>query len=453
MSDDNLIHTRFNELSPAELDERLESIDKLRRRSERQPALVFKGRESIRKNLRDSVSDLRDAGSSEGFLRVIQGAPGAGKTSLLYRLEQDLSGDDVTCIRVQSNTLNYPKALFNELFSRLGGSVENAMESLNTRISERVGSSGARITGEKEIKKPAVSELIGEEEPIWSILKRTISIAPNHVVVLLVDETQQQKENMTDSFRRFAQQLGSGDTSGIKILPVFAGLRDSVDTLAICGLSRLPGRPIQLSALSRLEAAEVVHDTLNLAETGLAGMFTTNGVQRISTELAIACEGWPRHLHAYLTAFAAECVACITEDPSRSINLDSVLDRGHVARLVYYDDRLARIETNLIQALIEWVAQNQIQECVIINSLLDCATDRGLTDERDRQRLEAGIDDALREGVIQQHGSNIRLGDKRFEFPIASMRTYLHYGGVRDKTIHALREIHKEQLFALQRGD
>lgn len=436
MPDDRLIATHFNELDSDDLEERLALVDKLQKRTERQPSLVFVGRDSIRKEMRDFVSYLRDEPFSSGFLKIIQGAPGAGKTSLLHQLEKDLDGDEVTCIRVESDTLNSPRELLERFVNKLGGSLKKVLESVRTKTGGRLGTSGTGISHERETGQLSFWEAAREHESFWSLLNRAVEIPQDRVIVLMIDETQQQRDNLTDSFKRIARQLHAGDTNGIKVLPVFAGLGDTADTLRECGLSRLAGKPIQLGSLTYEEAIEVVVETLNLADTGLDGMFSPEHVQKTSVELAVASEGWPRHLHSYITAFAMQCVTELKKDPNRQIDLDAVLDQGHLNRHSYYRDRLAGISEPMIKMLTEWVSTSPQQVLITTNGLLEFEEQQGMFQEA----LEQEIDDVVRAGVLQVADDDAPYGQKQYEIPIPSMRTYLLNGGIGDQTLEAFRK-------------
>lgn len=445
MPDDRLIPTRFNELNSSELQERIALIDKLRRRSERQPALVFRGRESIRNDMKDFVSYLREESSSQGFLQVIQGAPGAGKTSLLNQLAVDLDSELVTCIQVESNTLNFPGDLIASFITHTGGSFKETTEAITKRLGGKFGTSGIGLSGEREIKQPSIWERATQFESIWSLLKSSVDLPADRVFVLLVDETQQQRINLTNSFKRIAQQLNAGDTNGIKVLPVFAGLCDTADTLTECGLSRLAHNPIQLSALSQREAEEVVEDTMGLEDTGFDGMFSLDHKQKIAKEMGVASEGWPRHLHTYITAFAEQCAMQLKKDPCQHIDLDAVLDQGHLNRHAYYRSRLAGTTKPMVDALTKWVFTNPEQELITVSVLLDPVAKTGKL----RPALEQEIDKVVRAGVLQISDSDAPYGEKQYEIPIPSMRTYLKNGGIASQTLEAFRKTHKEQMVKL----
>ena len=430
-------------LSQSDLGERLSLIRTFSARSEREPAFVFKGRDSIRAEVKESLNRLHSSTSSEGFLSVIQGAPGAGKTSLLHQLERELGGNGVVAIRTHSNTLNYPTRLLIEFVVQLGGSRQEITQSLMIKKSGRLGVSGTGVVGEQETRQQPRSETVGELG-IWNQLLEMFPNAKDTRFLLLVDETQAQRRKLSESFKELVQELSSGTTGGIRVLALFAGLNDSRDTLESCELTRMLA-PIQLGSLTEAEAIAVVRESLNSSATGLSGLIADEDVEAVAYELALASEGWPHHLHLYLKAFAYGVRECLEQNVAEPhVDFDAALDRGHINRHSYYGDRIDHpsVGRDMKVALLNWMKANPHESSFTANSLLDYMPNG---DKLDGEQRDTEIANAVHAGVFQPLSK--RMGPElQYEFAIPSMKTYLSCEGREDAMVEALRRVHEKQL-------
>lgn len=438
-----LIPILNQELGHDVLDERRSLVTRVSERSERQGALVFRGRESILSKMRNAAADLHEDRSSRGYLKIIHGAPGAGKTSLLLHLEEDLNSDVVTTVMVESDRLKKPMELMEKLVSALGGSTEDLISSIRTKSGGRIGVAGTGLAGEREAQQQSVWELVNQHDSFWGLLVENVDIDPDHVLVLLIDETQQQRGQLTDFFQTTVRKLDSGDTGGIKILPIFAGLSDTADTLVDCKVTRMADRPIQLGSLTQQESESVVIDTLHLEETGFPGLFEEKHIQKIARELAVASEGWPRHLHAYIRAFATVCAESMHHKRRSKLNLAKVLDLGHDDRHWYYTNRLNRISNTLENDLKAWAGEHPDDSQVSIDTLPKQAAGR--------TTIDAEIKEAVRVGVFQPTEYKSPTGKPVYELPIPSMRTHLKHKGLKKETIAALKQTHSEKIALMEK--
>ena len=426
------------------LDELLEYFRAYRSRGEREPALIFRGRNEIREFLRSNLRRIRAVDSNAGFLQVIQGAPGVGKTSLLHQLEKDLTSEDLTCVHVQSDQLNSPRDLLSEFIRGIGVSTSWLYESAHVKTGGRLGLSDTGITQDKTTTQFSALEVASAYDSIWGVMQQIQAIPQKHVFLLLVDETQQQKEILTESFKLIARQLLAGDTKGIKVYPIFAGLSDTVKTLTLCGLSRLP-EPIQLGSLALKEAEEVVLATLNTQQTGIDSLVAEEDALIVAHSLALASEGWPRHLHAYLTSFADELANGLATPAAHFyLDLDKVLDRGHVNRFLYYERRLehSNISVVVTQSMMSCLSQNPGAESLTARDLLDYVPSR--VSGPSIETIESEIERAEHAGLLQYAGRN--SGERSYEFPISSMRTFFQCKGSQNETLKHLQQIHRKQM-------
>ena len=258
----------------------------------------FAGREEemerVRMRIRDverriQVGEMRPAA---GATMLIQGAPGAGKTSLIEKLEKDLSprkelqkkgGLDVA--RIDEMSLSDPAALEKDLLTVSESSLPAARRLFSAVNGVSVGFAGMSVRVSLDAKSKGAAE---NESPV----------DPNRPLVLFIDEIQNTKtEGPSSAFlRRFHE-----GTSGVPLIPIYAGLAHSSEVLKSCGILRLTdGAVINLGRLSEEEALESTENFFAScdveADAGLK--------DRWKAIIWRESQGWPHHLHNALRSLA-----------------------------------------------------------------------------------------------------------------------------------------------------
>ena len=324
-----------------------------RLRSDREPPPHFAGRTQELAALRGRLADLCETGDPSGGIALIVGVPGVGKTQLGRKFSEDAvmreSAFDIRCLATDTSMLERDVDLFLAMARALGAEEEaRAVADLDTRSVARsagVGPVRGGLTREHVRHTGGLSALLNaaKHAGVWS----------GKAFVLVVDELQTVRPQGMAALR----VLHQGD-HGCPILLVGIGLPHTQRVLGnpadgSAGISRLVA-PMALGCLSEEEALEAIGRSM--AALGHAIPETCVAV------LALASQGFPQHIHGYLSG-ALEAIAkhgALT--PGRS--LDDALRAGDKARAHYYDARLAMLENqNAMLAVVRAMRMNN-RDCL-----------------------------------------------------------------------------------------
>ena len=228
-----------------------------------------------------------------GTTRVIQGAPGAGKTAMLHELEgrwKDTGATAPIAVRLQKTMLDdvderITGAVAPELLEKLRQTREGRLRyGLNTVIS---------MEHERGRSVRPVSASL-------HVLKELIPVNRWRTVCLMIDEIQ----NADSPMRGFLEDLHLNEV-GLPVVPLYAGLGTSVHVLSRLGLSRLDESAVlNVGCLDTGDAAAAVRM-----------MFDRYRVDQDDTQVdwpayvAGISDGWPQHLHNGMRSLAQELVA------------------------------------------------------------------------------------------------------------------------------------------------
>ncbi|MCY4655207.1 MAG: ATP-binding protein, partial [Gammaproteobacteria bacterium] len=311
-------------------EEELERLVEYTKRKEREPPLAFVGRDDTREEIIGQVEDRLKATDTVSRTFVIKGAPGCGKTSLLSQFKHDIANmENAYVVPIKPSELNEP-ALFLESFvsELVKGCERKAFTSKET--TNKTTGEALFVKQEREWKAAMpshVERLERKSSSIWKVLNGLLNLKNNPVFLLLVDEAQRTQPLQGTSENTIATELHLGETDGIKIIPVFAGLSDTLGNLAEVGVS-VRSEVITLGALSEREAELVVWHTMDKLK--IVDLFSNNDIKKIMQQCSIASEQWPRHLDQYLSALIKSIVANAKE---LEIDLDRVVTIGHGNRI------------------------------------------------------------------------------------------------------------------------
>lgn len=427
------VKTKFADLSRGEQSKRLAQMEHLARQSGRQQPLCFCGRNEVLDDVRKLIDEAREAEDLRGMGRILQGPPGVGKTSLLQRLVEEYRNrlwSRTACISIRPDHLSTRRDALETILRAFDRDVtKTGVESL----SERGGQAGLDATFVRKKAQaftPAADRWLESGANLWRIARDSIGRSvKNKVLLLLVDETQQidkWTEDRLETFRRIVNDIIHGDTYGIKVLPVFAGLGNTVTVLASKLISaRLDINAMNLDPLSAQESREVVSKTL--PQRGFSDLFEQRDLMRIATDFAAASEGWPRHVHCYMRGLAQHCHEQWSHDATVSIDMNVVMDRGHSERCNYYRQLTDGLDRTLLINL-----------------------GRVIGPQRD-EFAEAYLDDELGNDSVQQL---VYLGllqptkpySQTLEFPVPSCRTFLLEDCDFERTLSKCRAQHVRHL-------
>ena len=202
---------------------------------DRDKAMFFVGRDAeiaaIEKTNGNAFTAFKRGERASSMTLLFQGAPGAGKTSLLSHLidRWSKSGSPIKGLWIDHETLAEPELLTTAILKSAGENTDKVFRQSHSTSTEYGGGfSVASIRHERETTP---------ELPIPSLTSIAESCPPDKwscPLCLMVDEVQ-----MLDPQDHGRTLIGlHGGNHGLPIVPIYVGLGDSREKLGECGLTR-----------------------------------------------------------------------------------------------------------------------------------------------------------------------------------------------------------------------
>ncbi len=317
------------------------------------PPPVFVGREDVISDILAAAERAWRPGADwhgePKMTRIVQGAPGSGKSSVLAELQSRLlgmeAGADPRLLTVSSTRLTTEAGVADVLAAVAAAALteKKGWRAIGRDVFARIRREvdGVSVAG-------AGVTLRANDMPDPAALAALEKTLPGgewpRPVILAVDEAQ----NLPSDKHTPAGQLFRGiheAAFGLPLTLVLAGLGDTPDVAGRMGLTRgLRQHPV--GGLSAEDTEELLR--------GFCGRFgiKTAGAEDRLAALAAPCEGWPRHLHFALQAFGSAALEA-GGDAAR-ISWDGVLAAAAESRRAYYraqQDADMELSGNLVGAL------------------------------------------------------------------------------------------------------
>ncbi len=312
---------------------------------------VFVGRKNI---IDDIIMASGKPADEAKMTRIVQGAPGAGKSSLLKELRRQAGNAHVPIL--MTGDINTPVDILGPIARML--SKRHAPEFLVVHSHTRsfglgVGteSVGARI-GRERTRTEAVPPATWESLRLWAEANDCL---PNRPVILTIDEAQRFRLEPDAPVAKILQGIHDG-TTGLPVVLVLSGLSDTADRARKMDLTR--GRTIhEVEPLTRDETMSLI--------TGFCGKYGIDPSRHLSQldALATPCEGWPRHLHFALRALTEETLRA-HGDMDR-FDWADLEKRTLKSRREYYQDQCSssmRAAKNLVAAVLDGIPSRRNRE-------------------------------------------------------------------------------------------
>ena len=250
------------------------SLAHLARMSDRDHPMVFAGRDREFELLDAAIYGAQRGGV--GRTVVVQGVPGAGKTSLLNEQANRLSAREqegqppVIPVPLRPNDLDAPPAaiieeidrqyrefaMVDERSARLDSAVNSTMLAARTLFASFTKRDFSEFR--PSARAPASLPIALDEYVSFRVGRK------GSTIVLLVDEAQNLED--TQHVRRHLDALHGGIRGNTHMLLACFGLANTVARLGTLGLSRLANGHVRtIGPLSNKDARRVVIDTLDVA--------------------------------------------------------------------------------------------------------------------------------------------------------------------------------------------
>ncbi len=287
------------------------------------PPPIFVGHQTILRDVFDIA--IRKAGRPK-VTRILQGAPGAGKSSLLAEMQKKWTGEDgkprvVTLL--STDLMDNPAIGVKAVLNAAAMEQTRWIDILKDRI-RRLRGVGAGPGG-------VSMQFSGGTVPktLYEITDRYPSMKGSGPIIVAVDETQRFEPDRNTPQARFLQSVHDS-SSGLSLTLVLAGLSDTVDVARAMHLTR--GRNVhEVKPLKEFQARYFMRElALHF------GLDTSRHRQHIGT-LANLCDGWPRHLRQAGVALAEE-TRRVNGDMDR-MDWATLRSRTWTLRQAFYNDQ------------------------------------------------------------------------------------------------------------------
>lgn len=377
--------------------------------SDRERAAFFVGRageiEDIERALARALRHAQAGQRSAGATRLIQGAPGAGKSALLAHLEEkwtQAGRQAPHVLLVHLGELADPDRVAQAIAVRLDPRRAERFRRTETR-SGSIGISGVGGGWAAETAPPAGFGALREMFP------------PNRwerPLCLLVDEVQNLEPAQAEVLQRLHEAV-----DGLPIVPVLAGLANARDVLAKRGISRLSDGAVHM--LGRLEPGQPAQSAGMMLEHFRVDAADADA-EHWATLLEAGSDRWPQHLGNGMRALAAGLLA--TGGTLASVDEKAVLAGAEERRLDSY--RARRSPEMLASGLLLAAAMEAVPEDGLgyVETLRVIEESAGAASG---WRLPAGmgpeeyLDHLVHRGALQDDGTG------RLACPIPSLRRFL----------------------------
>jgi len=366
--------------------------------------------------------------------RILQGAPGAGKSTILAELARQAQRRDRNGVKAQVLILNSadiggPLDILALLAARVdpAGAGKDFLARVQTTRSGsgQLGAFGSAITAER-----ATTTTPRHPEPTLVAFREWVrdpdsTAALKGSIIVAIDEAQRLQYPTMHPVARLLQQIHD-NTTGLPLTLVLAGLGDTETRAIAMDLTR--GKTVHtIAALSDDEVADLTHRWC-----AHFGLDPASHADRLAA-LAAPCVGWPRHLHFALGALGRDVLR--TPGTLDAVDWERVATEAAVSRLHYYRGQ----------------QRGPLKECAaLVGAVLDALTppdDRRPKPHRshviDRIDRHAGAQpgrawqipkdmdaDSLADTLFHR-GALQENPDGSVTFPIPSFRSYLVRDGIR----------------------
>ena len=278
---------------------------------------VFVGREPIlTENLQKASLGFEQGTAPPGNTRIIQGAPGAGKTSILLELERrGQQGDHtprtvvVTDVEIEQHLATVLKSI-----ALAASAPQKAWVQTVTQIGSYIGARLGTISLFGFSADVARFVENGHPTDLHELGQILPSSQWTHPVILAVDEAQRLRGETATPQAHALTSIHDARQIGLPLTLVFAGLGDTKERINEIGITN-GAYAFDVGALAAHEQAQVIEGFC--AHFGL-----TVGHQRNRLYAFFEpTEGWPRHLY-----WAQRALAEIVLDPAIDGHLDNIPD-------------------------------------------------------------------------------------------------------------------------------
>ena len=295
------------------------------------PPPVFVGRDAVLDDILDTAR--RKAGRAK-VTRVLQGAPGAGKSSLLNEMQKrwpERDGDPRVVYLFSSLLADSLPLALREIMA--AGAMEP--DGWRRMVSDRL----SRI---RSIGFGGISIGIGDKGQVSSLYDVAL-LHPSDKwkapVIVAVDEVQRLFGSPHTPEARFLQAIHDGST-GLPLTLVLGGLSDTAARAGQMQLTRIRN----IHQIAGLAVSDDGKQPVNEPRAFVEGMCDHFGLDPSRHlpelhDLTDLCDGWPRHLHYAAVALAEDALR--VDGDMRHMDWPGIHGRTLELRHIYYQNQFS----------------------------------------------------------------------------------------------------------------
>jgi len=383
---------------------------------DRGKARYFRGRREILANfslvLRRAIDESLEG---NGTIFLIQGAPGAGKTALLYKCGElaqagsdDTGGQKWNVIRIKDNALYSPVSLMDqaEAAYKIGKTTEHSLEVKPKAL-------GAELAG--------YARTTSHQEPDAGMRKCLEELAKKKPLLLVLDEVQSLGRGLNpydkNVMRRILDRILNGEISRPIVL-LCGGLGNSEEAFMRLGISRFRAKClVNLGRLPEEDTRAVIHDWL--VKEGEA---QESDIQSWIEAIARETHGWPQHIITY-THPAAKLLQTQNGKATPEA-LEAILKEGRTEKLVYYNSRIKTLDGSGLDVIADLLQQAPVSSSLNLRrkTLIKNLVETGPMSQEAAEKFFSG---ALNKGILSNADTKTSL---HYDVPIPSMKAFLVEG-------------------------
>ncbi|MCY4228832.1 MAG: ATP-binding protein [Gammaproteobacteria bacterium] len=393
--------------------------------TEGDPPPVFVGRAEVLDDIARATKQVwkgtgSDKHGAAKTTRIIQGAPGAGKSSIVNEIRQnskrlytEIVGKAPMVVALDSGKIHGPANILKPLAEKINPL--KAQEFMARITKNTSGEAGFGLGLFRFARKKETGIEHQAPDANWDTFGAWVEQYGgfDRPIVLAIDEAQRLDYDRQHPLAKLLQSLHDG--CGLPIALVLAGLSDTEYSARKMDLNRIP--PIQKHNIGcfpdcetrEFMAISCVHFGIDVA-----------GYEDEIYRLAEPCDGWPRHLNIVLKAFAREALR--TGGDLGKAEWEGIRDEIKSGTDGYYGHQYSdemEISINLTARVMA-----ELDFCHSRAKIQDLMEELHEADPR-KYRLPAGIDaDSFFIHLVHQ-GALHKESVDRFVCPIPSFRTYL----------------------------
>ncbi len=402
------------------------------------PPPVFVGRGDILHDIEATAASVFAPGKAgihgkQKATRIIQGAPGAGKSSILTELDRRSATRRKSVPEIH-NVLILNRETLDDMeyvMRRIGAAAclssrryRRALLGVAMKAGASAAQSATDITGLREVLDFFVRGFGGTPKTLSSLTERLPGRDWASTLVVAIDEAQNLPPDRQCPQAGFLQTLHSAG-HGLPILPVLAGLGDTREVVQAAGLSRLEFNH-EVDCFTPEERGEYLWRLR--VEFGFLSGEGDATVRENLRRLMEDTEGWPRHMHHAFQALG-DCARLAGWDLSR-VDWNAVHEGAERRRKDYYRSQQSpemKSSVCLTGAVLDGLEEGMNRDDV--EELIEDSIRNEI-----RWRLPKGLDvDDFRRHLVHKGALQQRLDDTYY-CPIPSFRRFLTDEGRRKRS-------------------